>query len=288
MGTDLNKLLDCPLCISLLSKPINLPCLHTFCDSCIKSYIRTKVGSGTVQCPVCRSPFDSQTSLSHDFFKQSLVDISLKSKPCPRHGSETIIRFCRSCTRSLCADCLVHENHGGHDVVKPDIAEKQTADVLAKYQDQVAEHTSAVEKSWNYFSQHINDTVASEARNEVNRQADKICDIVKKKASALVKMIDDEQQQWKANIVQHHATTMATLGKLDDSLKISMTLSLEDKVKFNQEINKQVTETTSSKPDWAVLARTLKITFTPIDQSQIDLGTLVMETVDVKKVIYSI
>lgn len=53
--------LDCPICLETLRDPKCLPCLHTFCELCIQSFIDSSI-TDCVQkkktisfdCPVCR------------------------------------------------------------------------------------------------------------------------------------------------------------------------------------------------------------------------------------------
>ncbi|OWF36537.1 Tripartite motif-containing protein 3 [Mizuhopecten yessoensis] len=39
---DLN-LLGCPICLERLQQPKSLPCLHSFCQDCLGTYITTEV-----------------------------------------------------------------------------------------------------------------------------------------------------------------------------------------------------------------------------------------------------
>ena len=50
----------CPICLEEVRDPKDLPCFHTFCKSCIHTYISsTAACTGdqsvkTIECPVCR------------------------------------------------------------------------------------------------------------------------------------------------------------------------------------------------------------------------------------------
>ncbi|KAL3888254.1 hypothetical protein ACJMK2_000625 [Sinanodonta woodiana] len=48
----------CPICLGLFNVPRQLPCAHTFCQSCLQSYITSKATehekNKCIECPVCR------------------------------------------------------------------------------------------------------------------------------------------------------------------------------------------------------------------------------------------
>ncbi|XP_060082635.1 uncharacterized protein LOC132561935 [Ylistrum balloti] len=53
------RLLECPICLEQMRKPKSLPCLHSFCEECLGTYIVTdlsgEMASATsFPCPVCR------------------------------------------------------------------------------------------------------------------------------------------------------------------------------------------------------------------------------------------
>ena len=59
MAENILKHLTCPICLGLYKSPKLLPCVHSFCDSCLNEYIRK---SHTIsyryakfECPVCRA-----------------------------------------------------------------------------------------------------------------------------------------------------------------------------------------------------------------------------------------
>lgn len=50
------EFLSCKICLDPYQRPKALPCLHTFCEHCLKDYVRrhTGVRSGYFPCPICR------------------------------------------------------------------------------------------------------------------------------------------------------------------------------------------------------------------------------------------
>ncbi|XP_061189387.1 tripartite motif-containing protein 2-like [Saccostrea echinata] len=49
------SLLSCSICMEHFKKPKALPCLHTFCEDCLRDYIVSRFESvGSFPCPICR------------------------------------------------------------------------------------------------------------------------------------------------------------------------------------------------------------------------------------------
>jgi hypothetical protein len=50
-------LLTCTICLEMFKVPKYIPCLHTFCETCIHTYITSSVKRDTstgFKCPICR------------------------------------------------------------------------------------------------------------------------------------------------------------------------------------------------------------------------------------------
>lgn len=69
---EVGSVFDCPICFEKLRNPKHLPCLHTFCELCIQSFIDSSIwdcvrnhNTISFDCPVCRrvnSPPDQNIS----------------------------------------------------------------------------------------------------------------------------------------------------------------------------------------------------------------------------------
>ena len=44
----------CPVCMDIQAKPLELPCSHTFCESCLTTHFETSGADGRA-CPMCRT-----------------------------------------------------------------------------------------------------------------------------------------------------------------------------------------------------------------------------------------
>ncbi|CAC5400281.1 RANBP2 [Mytilus coruscus] len=116
---DSQKIIDiliCPICLERYTKPKYLPCLHTFCEGCILTYIvsvfKKSERKDNIECPVCRTtvkiPKEGCTPREWvDQFPGNFLIVCLLEKEKPQ-------KLCMSCERLdivsqaifICIDCL--------------------------------------------------------------------------------------------------------------------------------------------------------------------------------------
>ena len=116
----------CSICLEDLTNPKSLPCLHTFCLSCLEGHCGDKRPEDDVQCPVCRSKFKiprhGLASLQHNFFLGRLTELKnvsqrqLERVPCEACEDENAdaasvvppaTMYCVDCRQQLCQRCSV-------------------------------------------------------------------------------------------------------------------------------------------------------------------------------------
>ncbi|XP_052076816.1 E3 ubiquitin-protein ligase Midline-1-like [Mytilus californianus] len=118
----------CPICLETLKSPKSLPCLHTFCETCIGEFIvsteqRADQNLSNYPCPVCRkvvtptNPEDETSqwaaSLPHNLTISSLIlmqnakSVEQECHICKRqHKISKATHWCRDCIEALCKECL--------------------------------------------------------------------------------------------------------------------------------------------------------------------------------------
>ncbi|XP_021357555.1 tripartite motif-containing protein 2-like [Mizuhopecten yessoensis] len=129
-------LLECPICLERLRQPKSLPCLHCFCQDCLRTYITKelsgKMASGTsFPCPVCRgmaTPVNQtetkenwQKQFQTDAVIQELIKLKVQSSkplyctPCQTKGNPSNpARFwCKKNESGFCETCKTDH----HDIV---------------------------------------------------------------------------------------------------------------------------------------------------------------------------
>ena len=128
---DATDLQTCPICLEILKAPKNLPCLHTFCEKCIGTYITSlfeRDKNQSTECPVCKSVFvipeglcadDWARQLPDNFFLVSLIENTNIGSAnnicmsCQRFEEESEALFvCVDCVDTLCKNCyLCHRSN---------------------------------------------------------------------------------------------------------------------------------------------------------------------------------
>ncbi|VDH90058.1 tripartite motif-containing protein 2/3 [Mytilus galloprovincialis] len=172
----------CPICLETLKSPKSLPCLHTFCETCIGEFIlstekRLEKQMSDYPCPVCRTvvtptnPKDEASqwaaSLPHNFTISSLMDNSKSVKQechlCQRRDKiSEATQWCRDCDEALCEECL--QLHGfmklfsDHTVVQID--EMNSVSIvedpdLSMISDSCPVHSSKVLEAFCYEHQEL-------------------------------------------------------------------------------------------------------------------------------------
>ncbi|XP_063400635.1 E3 ubiquitin-protein ligase TRIM56-like [Mytilus trossulus] len=120
---------DCSICLDEFKNPKYLPCLHTYCETCLQAYIestaKTDDRKTSFACPVCRLPVTlpdssnytfgtiaSQLPFNHLIFSlmtdsKSKNKVSYSCDPCARVGDDVkAMHWCQQCNELLCSPCL--------------------------------------------------------------------------------------------------------------------------------------------------------------------------------------
>ncbi|RUS92077.1 hypothetical protein EGW08_000101 [Elysia chlorotica] len=128
-----NQFLICPLCLEQFKSPKVLPCQHTFCLECIRSYVVARGLDNTIPCPLCKEianiPNNDVSKFKNNFMIVSLLqfventatkaesptannlDIVLNNSQASEDGcgacGETtpMTSFCPVCLLWLCSIC---------------------------------------------------------------------------------------------------------------------------------------------------------------------------------------
>ena len=124
----LEGLLKCPVCLGLYTNPKTLPCLHSFCQECLKGLPQIREARRDtcyLTRPTCRVhrevPKEGVGAFSVAFYLNTLKEITLSLKKeasdlqqvlCDHHNKPLEI-FCEMCKAVICHYCALR-THEGH------------------------------------------------------------------------------------------------------------------------------------------------------------------------------
>ncbi|XP_078684292.1 E3 ubiquitin-protein ligase TRIM56-like [Branchiostoma floridae x Branchiostoma belcheri] len=114
-----NDFLECTICCDTYKNPkILIPCLHTFCEHCLREWVQKSDGD-TFPCPICRQPVplpqDGVDGLKNNSHLASLVKAVTEHHKI-RQGKDVLLctscdegkpatSRCSECAEFLCASC---------------------------------------------------------------------------------------------------------------------------------------------------------------------------------------
>ncbi|XP_019634329.1 PREDICTED: E3 ubiquitin-protein ligase TRIM56-like [Branchiostoma belcheri] len=118
--------LECSICCYTFKNPKVLPCLHTFCEHCLREWVQKNDGD-TFLCPICRQPVplpqDGVEGLKDNVFLARLVKAVTEHHKI-RQGKDVLL--CTSCDEgkpatsrcSECAEFLCESCESAHRLVR--------------------------------------------------------------------------------------------------------------------------------------------------------------------------
>ena len=149
----------CGICLASITNPKALPCLHTFCLTCIKEWVQGKTDK--VKCPLCKENFSlppgGVSGLKTNLYVTRLKEtqtikckVAKKAKCtfCEKSDDVAVAR-CTDCKEYLCQDCVyAHKTYKvlrGHNVVsfedtefhKVDIQKTSVKEYCTKHEGQI-------------------------------------------------------------------------------------------------------------------------------------------------------
>ncbi|XP_013412103.1 E3 ubiquitin-protein ligase TRIM71-like [Lingula anatina] len=104
-----NYFVSCSLCLEEYKDPTDLPCRHTFCKGCLKTYISDLTPGSKLPCPVCQKetevPKDGLEGFTHNFFIESLQDTVLQLTHTKKCSSCALVSQTETVATSKCITC---------------------------------------------------------------------------------------------------------------------------------------------------------------------------------------
>ena len=125
-------LTECCLCLCPFTVPRALPCLHSFCESCLENHIiYSRTPAGRFRCPNCRAEYKCPSDGgSHYPLNHLLVSLQntaticdgkkagesktagnkSEDPKCLAHIGEKMVKVCLECNKAMCRYCMTCEH----------------------------------------------------------------------------------------------------------------------------------------------------------------------------------
>ncbi|XP_078361721.1 E3 ubiquitin-protein ligase TRIM71-like [Oculina patagonica] len=122
---NLHEEVSCSVCMTTLTEPKQLPCLHSFCLHCLEGILRTSGRRDVINCPECRRESRVPASgnlndLPTNFRINSLLDVlaikecsttGVKCGNCDKKSAQSL--YCFQCSSFWCDFCIT-----GHNIIR--------------------------------------------------------------------------------------------------------------------------------------------------------------------------
>ncbi|XP_071817044.1 uncharacterized protein [Apostichopus japonicus] len=108
---------NCPVCLDQFNEPKLLPCLHRYCNDCLRKFIQTS-HDRTIECPLCKQrcciPKDGLDDFKTDFHMKSMLEFIELHKSFEKKDLKQCVSclkdvvcsaYCFRCRDFLCNEC---------------------------------------------------------------------------------------------------------------------------------------------------------------------------------------
>ncbi|XP_037129675.1 tripartite motif-containing protein 35-like [Syngnathus acus] len=111
MASRVEEDLQCPACLDIFKEPIELPCSHSICRTCVEKWWEEK---GSRPCPVCRTECSSMELPLNLALRNVSENFSTKSDDICSLHKEKLKLFCLDDQEPVCLICRDSEIHTNH------------------------------------------------------------------------------------------------------------------------------------------------------------------------------
>ncbi|CAF1336094.1 unnamed protein product [Adineta ricciae] len=183
------QLVTCPICLEIFREPLQLPCQHTFCKSCLGRITEDRWG----RCPVCRGcyrvPFAGIGSLEVNRtivnLLESLSHTELRpmlQAKCALCKLDDTITVCEHCREAICYKCRCehYDEFCKYICLKLNETQQETEKLIAKEVESIKIHEENV------------------------RQSNEIIRTIREKVNGLISTIKQEENKLIQNAQEYH------------------------------------------------------------------------------------
>ncbi|KAH3717607.1 hypothetical protein DPMN_060400 [Dreissena polymorpha] len=217
--------IKCPICLDTYTQPRTLPCLHTFCTTCLQAHISNvhlmSHYSLSFPCPVCRNetrppmPFRREETFAELFPMNHLVvslidDAVMKNLDdvtfCTQHPDCRVSMFCRDHKEVCCPTCVAKAHRKCDDVTEIEsILEEFDLD---KEQESIIQHISDLE---NLATDH--EAKCAITASKLEMEIDKVKRKLQNEKEKLLDHIEDLEEKACADVDEKSKSLKETIAR---------------------------------------------------------------------------
>lgn len=214
--------LTCPICLDLYKDPRQLPCLHTYCTTCLRSLLR-RAKNGRLTCPKCSTDVPmlgpDQVEIFPKAFKLNRLkdiyqDLVAKAERdggsvCQEHPSQELALFCETCNLAMCRDCYIKSSE--HMEHKKGYIKDLAPQYRAELASELGETVAIADLSHALENTELSLDVVKSRHEELRLKAEERFD-------ALVRALQNEKQKFLVTIDREMTARTENITTLRDTL----------------------------------------------------------------------
>lgn len=226
MASSLEEELHCQICLDIYKNPVILPCSHSFCKDCLKSWFTSKA---IKECPICKEKHlqADATALPSNLVLRKLCEAFVQQQAkeaatpvCSLH-SEKLKLFCLDHQEPVCLICQASKAHSNHTFKPIDEAAQDYREELKEAIAQLkkkAKECALFYQKWDHLGRYI-EIQATETEKQVKNQFAKLHDFLRKEETDRLTTLKEEKALKKSKIVKKIGIISKEMQSLNETIK---------------------------------------------------------------------
>lgn len=226
MASSLEEELHCQICLDIFKNPVILPCSHSFCKDCLKSWWTSKA---TKECPICKEKHlqVNATALPSNLVLRKLCEAFVQQKAkeaatpvCSLH-SEKLKLFCLDHQEPVCLICQASKAHNNHTFKPIDEAAQDYREELKgaiAQLKQKAKKCALFYEKWDHLGKYI-EIQATQTEKQVKNQFAKLHDFLRKEETNRLAALKMEKALKKTQIINKIGIISKEMQTLNETIK---------------------------------------------------------------------
>lgn len=226
MASSLEEELHCQICLDVFKNPVILPCSHSFCKDCLKSWWTSKA---TKECPICKEKhFKAEiTALPSNLVLRKLCEAFVQQQAkeaatpvCSLH-SEKLKLFCLDHQEPVCLICQASKAHNHHKFKPIDEAaqdyREELKEAVAQLKKKAKQHALFYTK-WDNLGKYL-EIQATQTEKQVKEQFAKLHDFLRKEETDRLGALMKEKALKKSKVTKNINIINKEIQSLNETIK---------------------------------------------------------------------